>query len=274
MVVYAEDLFLENFITGLILLYLTARMTMLRNEALPPFWRILLGGILCGCSGFFLFLPVNYGAALLLRGIAAFSVCLTVFGGRSVLKRTAFFLFISFFSGGMAMAFFLWRQIPAMAANGILYLESMTYAMLVSCGLPALAGTWWMISLLRRHRAMNLAAGEVELELDGKCCRLTAWIDSGNCLREPISGSPVILVDTRGSRRLPFTREEYGHRLVAVPYQTVGVEKGILMGIRLDRMRYGEYESGSVVLAWYEGQFDGFEVLLNRELLEGGVLDA
>ena len=267
MVVYAEYLFLENFITGIILLFFTARLTGYAAQIR----KLVLGSVLCGISSFSLFVPAGTAAALIFRSIAAAVICLTVFGLQNLLKRTVIFLFLSFLSGGAAMAFFLWQQIPALSGNGVLYLDSMTYCLLAGCGIPAMVLTFWFIELIKKQRKMELHLGEVELELEGHICRMRACVDSGNSLCDPLSGNSVILVDEKGGRMLPFHEGDYPERFAVIPYQAVGVESGLLTGMRLDRIRYREKEMKNVILAWYSGTFDGYEVLLNREILEGGL---
>lgn len=269
MVVYAEYLFLENFITGLLLLYFTARLTGFPAK----FFRLLFGAVASGLSGFLLFVPMNGLTAVIVRAAAAVLICLISLGNKNLFRKAAVFLVITFLSGGAAMAVFLWLQIPALSGNGVLYLEAMTYLTLAGCGIPAMAVTGWFLRLVKQQRKAEKTAGIVELEVEGKVCRMTAYVDSGNCLRDPISGKPVLLIDRDGEKKLPFRRETYPHRFASIPYRAVGTESGSLEGIRLDRAVYQEREIFGAVLAYYEGSFDGFEVLLNREMIEEGVLD-
>lgn len=269
MVVYAEYLFLENFITSLVLVYFTSRLT----GTAAKWYRLVAGAVLGGISSFLLFLPMGAAAAVLTRGAAAVVICGFSLGGVNLWRKTAVFFILSFLSGGAAVAVFFWQQIPVLMGNGILYMESMTYVMLVSCGLPALAATGWFIRLVKRKRRLDSTTGEVELVLKEQVCRLRAYVDSGNCLREPVTGKPVILVDEKGCQQLPFRKEDYPERFTVIPYRTVGVEEGMLTGIRIDRIRYEEIEYEGVILAYFGGQFEDFEVLLNREVLGGGLLD-
>lgn len=273
MVVYAEYLFLENFITGVLILYFTAQLAGNCHPAKSTVWRLAAGGALCGVSGFMLFLPLNVTLGLLLRCAAAFAITAAALGKRDLLKKTEIFLIISFLSSGIAMALFLWMQIPAMSGNGIMYVEAVTFLQLICCGIPAMALCSWFIKLVRRHSREKITCGEVELEVGGRSCRMKAYVDTGNCLREPVTGKPVILVDQKGSGRLGFCREEFRERYTVIPYKAVGVSGGLLEGIRLDRVRFGNKTITGVVLAYYSGSFQGFDVLLNRELLEGGLLE-
>ena len=278
MIVYAEYLFLENFITGLLLLLFTSRLAggsgnYADDGHTAKLPRFIFGAVLSGFSAFILFLPLSPAGAYLIRGMCAFAICRIGLGRPAVLKKTLIFLILSFLTGGAAMALFLWQQIPALSGNGILYLESMTYVSLICCGAPAMAGACWFIRLIRKQRTAESFSGEAELELDRMVCRMRAWVDSGNELKDPVSGRPVILIDRKGRQLLPFRKEDYEVRFAAVPYRAVGTESGILQGIRLDSVKYKGIRIKGAVLAFYEGEFDGFEILLHREMAEGGVLD-
>lgn len=269
MTVYAEYLFLENFTAGLILLYLTARL----SGTAAGILRLTAGAVLSGMSGFLLFLPLNSLEAVLFRAAAAAVICAAALGTDRFLKKAGLFYILSFLTGGAAMAFFLWQQIPVLAGNGVLYLNSMTYPALILCGVPALALAAWFVNLVRRKRRTDWTCGPAELELDGHSSVLSACVDSGNSLTEPISGRQVILVDQAGAQKLPFRRADYPQRYAAVPYRAVGVEQGILEGLRIDRLSYGGKEYHNVILAYFEGTFGEFEVLLNRNILEGGMAE-
>ena len=105
-------------------------------------------------------------------------------------------------------------------------------------------------------------------------------MDSGNSLREPFSGKPAVLIDRKGAARLPFGPEDaetgadetLKNRFVLVPYKTVGKDEGFLKGIRTDRIIFGGKELKGAVLAFYEGDFGDFEVLMSREVLDEGII--
>ena len=269
MTVYAEYLFLENFTAGLILLYLTARLFGTETGLL----RLAAGAVISGLSGFLLFLPLHMMESVALRAAAALAISAAALGTDRLLKKTALFFILSFLTGGAAMAFFLWQQIPVLAGNGVLYLDAMTYPSLILCGVPALLMAAWFVRTVRRKRRTDWTHGTAELELEGQTAVFRACVDSGNSLRDPVTGNPVILIDEKGVRGLPFKKEDYPSRFAAVPYRAVGVTSGILEGIRLDRMKFCGKDYYNITLAYFEGTFGEFEVLLNRNILEGGLAD-
>ena len=310
MVVYGEYMFLENFITGLLLLYLTARLVMpgrgpvqitphqsprqRQNGRLDAIghevrqrsgrqmaatdhevrlWRLLAGAAVCGGCGFLIFLPVQPAVGILVRGLLSAAVTAAALGRHQLVRKTAVFLLLTFLTGGTAMAVLLWMQEPAIAGNGAMYVGAGTYGRLLAAGVPAAALGLWLVKLVKNQRMRVRTTGTVEIEIEGRICRLQAMVDSGNCLREPITGRPVILIDEKGRRDCGFCAEKEPRRLTLIPYEAVGVKKGLLQGVRLDGARFEGREIGSVVLAAYEGRFSGFEVLLHQDILEEGLLE-
>lgn len=272
MVIYGEYLFLENFITGLLLLYLTARLAGPETREQLRLWRLIAGGALSGGCGFLIFLPLTAAEGFLIRGILSAGVAALALGRKALLRKTGLFLILTFLTGGAAMALLLWMQEPAVSGGGAMYMGAGTYGRLIIAGVPAAILGGWFVRLVKAQRIRERTTGTVEIEMEGRICRLQAMVDSGNCLREPITGRPVILIDEKGKRESGFCAENYPEKMVLVPFEAVGVKKGMLRGVRLDEIRFGEITLSGVVLAGYEGRFPGFEVLLHQEILEGGLV--
>ena len=286
MTVYSEYLFLENFIAGMLLLWMTGRMTESGTESAKP-GRILAGSVLSGMGGFLIFMPFGTAAGFFTRGLLAVLITAIGLGTgspdssirirlRRLLQKTAVFLAVSLLSGGTVMAIFLWTNTPALSANGSFYTEPMTYTVLILCTMPAMGLSLWFVKKIRGQGRERITTGTVTIRIDEKIWAMEALIDTGNCLREPLTGKPVILTDRKGKRQMEergMNLQNLAHRTAVIPYSAVGVEHGILKGVRLDEVDFAGKRMQGSVLAFYEGDFDGFEILLNRELLEGGVLD-
>ena len=277
MTIYLEYLLLENFITGGLLLYFTAKLA----GDNPSRLRLFMGSIISGAGGLTIFIPASgIGGGLLRIGLTVF-ICAVVFGHKPVrlLTRTVLFLALTFLSGGAAMAFTLWWQIPAVTGNGALYIQPLTYGLLLCIAVPAFAVTYFFVRLVREKRTEKITRGRVCLTIKGQVYSFEALADSGNSLREPFTGKPAALIDSKGAVKLPFgpedaekgDDEELRCRFVLLPYKAVGTEKGVLKGIRTDCITFGTKEMKGAVLAFYEGDFGDFEVLLSREVLDEGI---
>ena len=285
MVIYLEYLFLENFLTGTLLLFLTASLAGQYTRQSRLWLRIFLGGIISGIGGLTIFIPVSGLTGAVVRLALAVLICMVVFGQKPLklkrlLKTTLLFLALTFLSGGAAMAFSLWRQIPAVRGNGALYFEPLTYGTLICLAVPAFALTCIFIKLVKERRMENITRGKVCLTIEGRVYSFEALVDSGNSLREPLTGRPAVLIDSKGAAKLPFRPEDMeaghdgaiGNRFVVIPYKAVGTEKGLLKGIRTDSIAFGEKKIKGAALAFYEGDFGDFEVLLSREVLDDGII--
>ena len=280
MVIYLEYLFLENFLTGGLLLLLTSKLA----GHSPSRIRLILGSVISGIGGFTIFIPAAGFGGAVIRLAAAVLICTVVFAGggsesgvkpAKIVKLTLLFLALTFLSGGAAMAFTLWRQIPAVSGNGALYLEPLTYGTLICLAVPAFGLTYIFVKLVRKRQMETITRGKVCLTIKGKVYSFEALADSGNSLREPLTGRPAALIDRKGAAKLSFRPEDaetgrdetMADRLVIIPYKAVGTEKGILKGIRTDSITFREKEMKGAVLAFYDGDFGDFEVLLSREVL-------
>ncbi len=282
MIIYGEYLFLENFLTGGLLLILTAKLVGQKVGWL----RLTVASVLCGAGGFSIFIGISGVLAILLRAAIALAASAVLFGTRGLLKKTAIFVSLTFLSGGAAMAFLLWQQIPAISGNGAIYMEPMTYGKLVCWGTLAFILTYWFIKLVIEKRIASITKGKVCLIINGESYLFEALVDSGNNLREPLTGRPVALIDSKGAEMLPFSREclngnkagEHNQwnnwlrsRYVVIPYRAVGTGKGVLEGFRADKIEFNHKEIKGAVVGFYDGDFGEFEVLLNREVLNENI---
>ena len=276
MVIYLEYLFLENFLTGGLLLLLTSKL----SGHSPSRIRLILGSVISGAGGFTIFIPAAGFGGAVIRLAAAVLICTVVFAEKQAkplktIKTTLIFLALTFLSGGAAMAFTLWRQIPAVSGNGALYLEPLTYGTLICLAVPAFGLTYIFVKLVRKRQMETITRGKVCLTIKGMVYSFEALADSGNSLREPLTGRPAALIDRKGAAKLSFRPEDaetgrdetMADRLVVIPYKAVGTEKGILKGIRTDSITFREKEMKGAVLAFYDGDLGDFEVLLSREVL-------
>lgn len=121
----------------------------------------------------------------------------------------------------------------------------------------AAGGIWLLSALLPAGRGKDRV--NLEIRHRGKSVRLTALVDTGNRLQDPITGEPVLIIDSRAAWELTgLTREELenpmenlgkcrGLRLI--PYHSVG-GSGFLLAMRFPEvLRDGKKRPGVVAFA-------------------------
>ncbi len=225
MQVYLDLLMLLNFLVDLLLIMGTNRLSghaLGCKRAVPA---AVLGGIYAGACvlpgfgflGGFLWRVVSLG----LMSVIAFGY------SQSGLRRGVLFVFLSMALGGIALGLGgggFWSLV--LAASGVCFL--------CLVGFRGRAGA-------QRYVPISICYG-------GRTLGLTALWDTGNTLRDPVSGDPVLVVEAAiAEKLLPLSPEQLAHPvetmasvkmpgLRLIPYSAVGQSAGLLLGIRPDRV--------------------------------------
>ena len=107
-----------------------------------------------------------------------------------------------------------------------------------------------------RHTRTGGNLVSLRLTLGGQTLNLLALRDTGNSLTDPLTGRPVVIVDSRAMKPLlpgleldplaqPVEQLAQAKKQMPetafqlIPYRAVGVEHGLLLGLRLDRAEWG-----------------------------------
>lgn len=99
----------------------------------------------------------------------------------------------------------------------------------------------------------------VEIADRGRTVRLKALYDTGNELRDPVTGESVLVIGSDPARQLTGLTEQQLHHpletlermplpgLRLVPYQAVGETSGLLLAMRFQRVRLGSRSRAALV---------------------------
>lgn len=189
--IYVDTLFLLNFIVDYFLLFLTAKSAGLYPRRL----RLLLGAVTGAVFSVLLYFPpMDMILSLLCRIASGCAVVLVTFGtmpGVRLARLCGSFLWMTLLLAGVV--FLLSQTMGGLSVqNGIVYADLATAVMVPAFFLSyLLAG----VVLGRGRAAVSRVFHEVEATLGGKTVRFRALEDSGNLLRDPISGCRVIVTD-------------------------------------------------------------------------------
>ncbi len=197
-VIYVDTLFFLNLLVDYLLLLLTARLTgVYRSRG----WLAVGAAIGAILAVALYFPPIPFVPGLLLRGGVCVVTVLAAFGKQplSILARLCgTFLFLTLVLAGAVFAFSVGKA-GEMLQNGVLYLDISGIVMFISfTALYLLSGLVLgkgkaQVGRVRREILLKTASNEV---------RFQALCDSGNLLRDPISGRRVMLVESQLAARL------------------------------------------------------------------------
>ena len=266
MVIYADILFFLNSLIDYLLLLLSARMA---GEPLRRV-RFAAGAVLGGVYAVAIFLP---GFSFLNRGGYKFFSCilmlLTAYGAtRAFVKQSVIFLALTCALGGGVMAVGLMDGASLSLGSGVVYsIPDLKLVLLSGAGCYTVLS--FLLPRLCRHTAAEGELCPVWFELLGRKVELTALLDTGNTLTDPLNGQGVPVAEGRvmGTlfpEELCPTQRELGDPVSAVerlntgafrgrfrllPYRAVGVERGFLLAVKVDLMRLGNEQKEGILVA-------------------------
>ncbi|MCL2365274.1 MAG: sigma-E processing peptidase SpoIIGA [Defluviitaleaceae bacterium] len=260
MTLYADILFLVNFVMNAFVLFLAARVLRVGRK----WWFVLAGaGLMAGLYTILLALPVLRGVNVFVAQVvilmAGIGVAFWPRGWRLFLRYALVTYVISFTVGGLGMALFFLTDLPYavryIAADLGAFSRAVSWqlavtGMVLSYGLIKLGQFFIERRTLKRQMLCN-----VQIALDDGCVAFDALVDTGHSLREPITQSPVIVAELdavaaflpEGLRTLFSDKREaqlgdllagegdaFYARLRMVPFTSIGKANGMLVGFRPD----------------------------------------
>ena len=244
--VYVDLYFFINFSMDLLCLYLTSKLLSQRLSLLRGCLAAALGGLYANLS---LFLGVGGVLELLLNFLSLVLLCAVAFGRRGELRRlpllTLVFAAVSAALGGIMTALYYFFN-----RTGIFDFLRGSDGDGISVWLfAALAAVSALLTLTGgRGAARKMSASEVELKItfEGRTVTLRGMTDSGNLLRDPVSGKPCIVADARRLRpiiprelrdgrdilsKISSLRGDTRKRIALIPAHTATGEN-MLVGLR------------------------------------------
>ena len=264
-VIYVDTLFLLNAMVDYLLLLASARLA---GEPLARL-RFLLGAVLGGLYAVSIFLPgLSFLARPPCRLAAAVLMVLAAFWkSRRLLRQVVIFFALSCAFGGGVLAIALLGGRGLALSNGVLYSGMDLKIVLLSA-----AGCYGALTLIfqrtGRHTAASGELRPVRLTLGERQVSLTALVDTGNTLTDPATGRPVLVAEADCVEELlpPGIRpssadlrdpagalerleDPWRRRFRLLPYRSVGVDRGLLLAVRVDQVQVGEEDRGPMLAA-------------------------
>lgn len=277
MVIYLDQVLVLNGLLDYLLLVACGRVTAspLRRK------RLLLGALLGGGYALLCLMPgLSFLGNLWWSLPMAGGMCRVAFGpGRGLIRRSVVLALLgAAFSGVVLVLTELMSAPAALVARRVYYPVSFGTLVLTAGG--ALGVMKWGLGRLT-HQGGDIVP--VRITLGGRAVELTALRDTGNCLRDPVSGCPVLVADGAVLKRLlpeasitPEALARPGELLCRIPmahprlipYRTVGVARGLLLAIRPERLEVKGKEEEMLVAFSPVPVSDGggYQALLGGEI--------
>lgn len=235
MTVYLDLVMLVNFLVDLLLLIAANRLCGYPVKLGKASLSAGLGAVYAGAC----MLPsLHFLGNTFWRLVALGLMSVVAFGwNASILRRSAIFVFLSMSLGGIALG---------LGNGGVVAIIAAAGGVCILCVVGFRGGT------VKEYVT-------VELTYAGVTRELIALKDTGNALKDPVTGQSVLVVDADVAKQmLGLTREQLlspidtmmqskipGLRLI--PYRSVGNANGMMLALRMDRVCVEKREVGNLV---------------------------
>ena len=254
-VIYVDVLIVINLFVNWFLLRLTLHLC----RRTPRPLRLLCGALGGGLFALVILLePLHWALSLFIRLLGAAALVLIACPVKS--PREFFRCFLCFFAANFLFGGGMFALETLLHPRGMVYQNGAVYFPLQLPTLMALTALCYLLLTLILHITRSAAPKkslcEVTVEVQGRRCRQTALVDTGNALFDSFSGDPVILSEAATLKEIlpepvqnalrdgtweTLRDPAWQKRLRLIPYQGVG-QAGLLPAFRPDSVtvRIGE----------------------------------
>lgn len=143
-------------------------------------------------------------------------------------------------------------------SNGIVYFDiDMTFLTIISV-ISYLIITF--ITKITEKKSSKNREYLVILENDGKIITSTGLMDTGNSLRDPFSGYPVIMVEQDMFQKL-FKEDKIRY----IPISTVNGES-LIKAFRPEKITIGNFSTNKIYIGESQVKLDEYKIILNINL--------
>ncbi len=297
MTIYLDIILCENLLMNYIILFAT--YVIIKPKTKHPQIRMILSSLLGSIYAIIVYLNIlsiytNLLAKITLSVVMVY-IAFAPPNVKQLLKQILIFYLVSFIFGGctFALIYFLKPENVEMK-NGV-FVGMYPIRVGLIAGVIAFIITQIAFKINKSKLNNKNTFIEIELYNKNKMTKARALLDSGNMLKEPISQKPVIVVEkTTLSKIIPEEvldyiekivggddqekneMQEYLSKIRMVPFMSLGKENGMLIGIRLDKIKINtediRLEKENIIAGIYEKKLtkdNKYNALIGLNLLEG-----
>lgn len=298
MTIYLDIILCENLLMNYIILFAT--YVIIKPKVKHPQIRIILSSLIGSVYAVIVYLNIlsiysNIFAKIILSIIMVY-VAFNPKNVKVLLKQILIFYLVSFIFGGctFALIYFIKPENVKMK-NGVFV---GVYPLKVGLIAGAIAFVTTQIAFKINKSKLNNKNTFFNIQLYYKDQSITvkALLDSGNMLKDPISQAPVIIVERESLSKIIPEKvldyigniiggdetenkqdiQEYLSKIRMVPFMSLGKENGMLVGIRLDKIKIEtediDIQKENVIAGIYEKRLtkdNKYNALIGLNLLEG-----
>ncbi|MBR6034421.1 MAG: sigma-E processing peptidase SpoIIGA [Clostridia bacterium] len=253
MTIYIDIVIAENLCMNYIILYTMAIVYKIKPQKIKLLSSSAIGSVYAVLA---YTQDIEAYSTMLLKVLLSISMVYIAYSPKDIwhlIKQLITFYLISFVFGGVAFAMLYFIQPQNIMVKGGLYIG--TYPIKIVC-IGAIIGFVLIkitLKLINGKLAKDKLFCKVKVVINNNEIEINSLIDTGNMLKEPITGAPVIVIEKNCLE--PLIPEmvlnnldsimkgnhtdiptEYIQRFRAIPFSSLGKQNGMLLGIKPDKI--------------------------------------
>lgn len=302
MTIYLDVVFFENIIMNYIIIFATG--VAVKGEI--KHWRILVASSIGAIYTIIMYLNIipiysNFFMKLILSFVMVYISFLPK-NFKKLLKNLLIFYLVSFVFGGcvFALMYFISPQL-ALIKNGV-FVGAYPLKVALIGGLVSFIIIQVSFKVVKTRLSKKDMIYDIEIIIDRKSVKVKALLDTGNLLKDPITGIPVVVIEHKslysvipaevlnninkvigGDANELIENEEFSKiisRFRIIPFSSLGKQNGLLLGIKADCINIILDEKvqsiNNVIVGIYDKSFTKngmYSAIFGLDILEGGKLN-
>lgn len=229
MVIYLDVVLFENFIVNAFLLLLTCQSTLHKPKKLRLFMAAAFGSLYV----ITMFYKSTYFLTLLPFKLLAALLMIIITMGYNTLRETLklFILFLLYSMGLAGLCVFIELQ-KGNNCSIDFAIVNFSYKTVMLCIMICYITIYFIIKFLKDRGFTEEFIYDVEMKKGGCSKEFKAFLDTGNELKEPVTGLPVILVERKLLAKITIKEDE----LYIIPYMVIKGGTGTLKAFKADEV--------------------------------------
>ena len=293
MTIYIDIVLLENLVMNYIILLGTGYIIKARIKHIKLIISSFIGAIYALLAYMEIFpIYANFITKMLL------AICMIYIGFnpkkiKGLIKELIVFFLVSFSLGGCAFALlYMIKPQEIFVKNGV-YIGVYPLKIALLGGITGFIITYISFKVVKNHINKNEIIYTAVIKIEEKKLEIKVLLDTGNMLKDPITGDTVIIVEKEKLYEIlpigllndidnffeinnEIIKNEYQTRLRIIPFKAVGKRNGMMVGIKADYVSIitdiDEIKKNDVIICVYEKKFsktDKYSGLIGLDILEG-----
>lgn len=299
MTIYLDVVLIENLCMNYIILFGTGYLLKRKMNHIKLILSALLGGIY-SILAYMQILEIYSNLVLkIILSIVMVYIAYNAKNIKQLAKELLFFYLTSFVFGGCAFALLYFIKPQEILMRNGSYVGTYPLKIAVLGGIVGFTITVIAFKYAKTRLTKKDMYCDIEIYFGEKNIKLTALLDTGNMLKDPITSMPVIVVEKEILENiLPYSilnnlnkiiggdvpKEvyedeslEYITKFRVIPFSSIGKSNGMLLGFKANKVviniEDNEEEINNVIIGIYENKLskkNQYSALIGLDLLERG----